>query len=118
MIVSNIIIPNKITEFKLEGNCYIKEIVDLIKDQYQNITDGVLWNFDGGDICDLDTADMLTFATTVKEESKHKKTAYFSSDSALFSLLQMYENLGKLEGVIPDTKVFLSYDDAIDWLTA
>jgi len=116
VIKKNVIEPDSIVEFLLEGDADVDEILGVIQNQYLCISTGVLWNFVAGSNLTLSADDMQRIAQMVKKHSRHRKTAYLGATDVEFGLLRMYEVYAEMLAVQPIMKVFRSRDEAVEWL--
>lgn len=118
MIKTNIIKPDEIIEFILEGESVLQEVLDTIRAHYGQFSTGVIWNFTHGSNINLSANDMVQIAKCVKEHASHNRTAYIGPNDLEFGLLRMYESYARFEDVAPLIKVFRTRDEALAWISS
>ena len=116
MIKQRTLVPGKIIEFIIEGNCTLGEVLDIVQNHYGSISESVLWNLAAGSNSLLTSADMVRIAQTVKKNAVHTRAAYVCPDDLEFGLFRMYQSHAEIEGVSTGMKVFRTREEALLWL--
>ncbi len=113
--------PNDLTVFEVAGKVVAGEIVDAIREFYEDdATSNVIWDFSGGDLLEIRASDVELIASLSAEYAYKRstgKTAIVGPDDLSYGLLRMYETIKDFNELPFSTKTFRNIEKAYEWLT-